>query len=347
MGLPIECISMLNLIKDPAFFADAEKIIYVNKAAESLGITTDTALDTIICQADTENQLQTTEIRDKYYTISSSTVGAYKLYTLEKTFREEQLQSLLRAAQNLRMPLSALNAKMVTLLENAKEHNDTDKIDEMQNLAKHLFTLHRTVSNMSDIKKLISNKNTETEFINAFSFIKELCDKLQAHFAGSDLNITYSIPASQAYCNLNASLVRRAFYNMISNSIKARSHNIHIELSKKGTMLELTVTDDGYGIHPDDKAQILSRFKEEPTLDPCNQGLGLGMLIIHAAATAHNGTVMITDNQPSGCKITVTMTISNSAAVLKQTPFTLRVDPLGGIDPLIIELSELLSTDQF
>ena len=146
---------------------------------------------------------------------------------------------------------------------------------------------------------------------------------------------------------MNTDLIERAFYNMISNSFKARSKNIHIDLKYNRTALQLTISDDGYGINNEDKAELLSKFKKEPSLDFSSRGLGLGMLIIHAAAVAHNGTVIIADAEPRGCKITLTMDIQDNHLTLRQNTAIFPQDPLGGIDHMLIELAEFLPENNF
>lgn len=345
MGVSVECITILEHINKPAFISDNAEVLHANKAAITLGIMQGEPLTNLL--RDTTCDVQTKEIQSVYYTINSSPIGAYKLHVLEQSSQDQQLQSLLRAAQHLRAPLASLTSSVNSIMTHTRLCNDPDAVLTMQKATKQLFTLHRTVRNMSEVKEYFNKRYTKLENINVFRFVRDLCEKVCAGFQMSNVNITYAIADEDVYCNVDTQLLERAFYNMISNSLKAESSNIHIVFERSGKQLILTVSDDGRGMTDEEKAEILSKFKTEPSLNFENRGLGLGMVIIHAAAIAHSGTVLIANAEPKGCKITLTLQISKDMPVFKQNPVLISVDPMGGIDPLMIELAEFLPPEIF
>ena len=201
---------------------------------------------------------------------------------------------------------------------------------------------------MSDVPELFKSRYFKRKSVNVFKFVDEICEKSAANFSNSVLNITYSIPKESMYCSIDTELLERAIYNMIANSVKAQSKNIHIDLKQQRDILQLSVSDDGYGMINEQKSKILTKFKEKPALNFSDRGLGLGMLIIHAAAFSHNGTVLITDVEPRGCKVTLTIQITGKGQMqLSQNPVFLNFDPLGGVDPIVIELAEFLPPENF
>lgn len=342
MGLSAECIVMLEHMNKPAFFSDDVIVIHANNEAKQIGINNHTALSDILGSLTDESQILTKPINDIYYTVSCACVGEFKLYILDRSLQQQQLQSLLRAAQHLRMPLAALTSSVNSLKDQFQDLDDPDVISSMQKATKQLFSLQRTVRNMSDVTDFFTTRYSKLQTVNIIEHVQELAEKLSANFEKTNVNITYTVEDDYEYCSIDTELLERAVYNMISNSLKANSQNIHISLSRHTQYFHLTVTDDGHGISNEDKSSILSKFKEEPSLNFEKSGLGLGMLIIHAAAIAHNGTVLIADAEPHGCKITLTIEINKSHSSVKQSPILLQVDPMGGIDPMIIELAEYL-----
>ena len=346
MGVSVECIAMLEHMNKPAFISNNAEVLHANKAAIALGITQGVPLTNLLWDAKCD--VLTKEIRNVYYTITSSPIGAYKLCVLEQSLQEQQLQSLLRAAQHLRAPLASLTSSVNSIMMQTRLSKDPDAVSVMQKATKQLFTLQRTVRNMSDVKEYFTKRHAKLENINVFQFIRELCEKLCASFENSNVTIAYDVTNEDVYCNVDTQLLERAFYNMISNSLKADSTGIQISFKKAGTQLQLTVSDNGRGMTAEEKAGILSKFTTEPTLNFENRGLGLGMVIIHAAAIAHDGTVLITDAEPRGCKITLTLQISkDNTPVLKQRPVLINVDPMGGVDSLMIELADFLPPEIF
>ena len=93
MEVSVECIALLEHMNSPAFISNNAEVLHANKAAISLGITQGTPLIDLL--VDTTCEVFTKEIQNVYYTITSSSIGAYKLYVLEQSLQEQQFQSLL------------------------------------------------------------------------------------------------------------------------------------------------------------------------------------------------------------------------------------------------------------
>ena len=347
MGLSAECIAMLECINKPAFFAEENKIIHVNHAAECLGISEKTNLLAIIEELTEENKVLTKPLNGRYFTVVTASIGDYTLYTLEQSIQQKQLLSLLRAAQHIRMPLAALGGCVNNLKVGITEEENPEVSLAIQKATKQLFALQRTVRNMAEIHELFETRYHKLKNVNPFEYFREMAEKLSTNFQDTNINISYKIANEYMYCSLDTELLERAVYNMVSNSLKAQSQNIHIELVQKGKFLNLTVSDDGHGISDEEKANILSKFQSEPSLNFEKSGLGLGMLIIHSAAVAHEGTVLITDAKPKGCKITLTLKIFKEVSTVRQTPIVISVDHAGGIDQMLIELADHLPPEKF
>ena len=71
------------------------------------------------------------------------------------------------------------------------------------------------------------------------------------------------------------------------------------------------------------------------------------MLIIHAAAAYHNGTILIADADPKGCKVTITFEKKEATGLLRQETSVIKTDSLGGADHLLIELADHIRPDDF
>jgi signal transduction histidine kinase len=72
----------------------------------------------------------------------------------------------------------------------------------------------------------------------------------------------------------------------------------------------VTVTDDGPGIPPDERARVLDRFYRRAGTTPT--GSGLGLAIVKAIADAHGATVTLADG-PSGRGLAVIVTFAAPA----------------------------------
>lgn len=338
MEVSKENLLILEQFDKPAFFANAAVVLAANSKAASIGIEADAELSDSFMRKQSKYlcaQTFSATFQGIEYTVSAAKIGEFTLYTLSANALTEQLQSIMRAAQQLRSPLAGLSGALDLIKQDHK-----DPI--YGRTAKHLHALQRAVRNMSDAALFLEDRSSKKETVEIAGYFEETAEKLRQHFSDTDISISYSLFSEKLYCNMDISLIERAIYNMVSNSLKAGSKNLELDLKKNDGTLYLTITDDGCGMPNEQKASILTRFKEQPGWASQGYGLGLGMMIVFAAAKAHNGAMMIGDVTPHGCKITLTFAIEKDDTMVRQKAAGLRIDPLGGADPLLLELSDIL-----
>jgi len=99
--------------------------------------------------------------------------------------------------------------------------------------------------------------------------------------------------------NMDRDQMKRVMINLIKNSLAAieREGEIKIQTSydPKLQMVRLEVSDDGCGIPDEDKGRLF-----EPYYSTKKTGTGLGLTIVNAIVTDHNGYIRVRDNKPKG-----------------------------------------------
>ena len=121
----------------------------------------------------------------------------------------------------------------------------------------------------------------------------------------------------------------------------AKGANVNAVLVRKGHMLYLTVEDSGTGIAQNIRGNVYARYLRQPGIEDGRYGIGLGMVLIRAAASAHGGTVLIETPQDQGTRITMTMEINQATDSVVRAPLY-RIDYAGEKNHQLIELSETL-----
>ena len=92
-------------------------------------------------------------------------------------------------------------------------------------------------------------------------------------------------------------LVRRMLLNLLENAVRYNANNtrVRVELTRHGKQAEISISDDGAGIAPEDRARIFERFVR---LDPkSSTGAGLGLAIARWIAEAHGGSLVLADSK--------------------------------------------------
>jgi len=99
--------------------------------------------------------------------------------------------------------------------------------------------------------------------------------------------------------NMDRDQMKRVMINLVKNSLAAieREGEIKIQTSydPKLQMVRLEVSDDGCGIPDEEKGRLF-----EPYYSTKKTGTGLGLTIVNAIVTDHNGYIRVRDNKPKG-----------------------------------------------
>ncbi|SDD19188.1 PAS domain-containing sensor histidine kinase [Nocardioides lianchengensis] len=104
--------------------------------------------------------------------------------------------------------------------------------------------------------------------------------------------------------------IRQVLDNLVSNAVKysPEGGSATITLRDLGETVELSVTDTGIGIAPDDVERVFTRFfRGGHALDQHIPGTGLGLNIVSSIVAAHGGTVSLDSEVGVGSTFRVTL----------------------------------------
>lgn len=98
--------------------------------------------------------------------------------------------------------------------------------------------------------------------------------------------------------------LRRVVVNLVDNALRYTQTGVAVDLQPSSLAgqpgVQLTVTDDGPGIAPDERERVFDRFyRIAAARDRESGGTGLGLPIVRDLVRAHGGTVHVTD-RPGG-----------------------------------------------
>jgi len=96
--------------------------------------------------------------------------------------------------------------------------------------------------------------------------------------------------------------------NLLENAIKysPRESPVAATLKKKDSVIELVISDEGYGIPDNEKKKIFSKFyRIGSEAIRKTKGTGLGLYLCRKIADDHNADIAVTDNHPRGSSFAV------------------------------------------
>ena len=344
---------MLDLMIQPAFSVENGVIEKVNEAGKKYFLESGMQIADLLLTGKTEYQ----ELQDGCLYLTLSVAGipcgasvrkidGMDIFTLEQDADQAQLQAMALAAQELRMPLANVMTVADRLFPVTEGAEDTTMKEQVAQINRGLFQMLRMISNMSDAYQYNQQTESKIEATNISKFVEDIFlhsgELLQ--YGGKEL--TFESTPQYVFGLVDQEKLERAIHNIISNAVKfsAREDRIYARLSQKGNMLYLTVQGEGDGQPL--QGNIHSRFCRQPGLEDSRFGIGLGMVMIRAAAAAHGGTVLISHSEEGGTKLTMSIAINqNTESVVRN--HSLSVDYAGERDHTLIELSDVLPTSVY
>jgi signal transduction histidine kinase len=100
--------------------------------------------------------------------------------------------------------------------------------------------------------------------------------------------------------------VSRVIRNLVDNAVRHAKSRVDIYVGSRDGDAFITVSDDGRGIDPAERARVFERFvRLDSDRARSTGGTGLGLAIVAEVVAAHGGTVTIDDRPGGGTKMTV------------------------------------------
>lgn len=267
-------------------------------------------------------------------------MGDFDIFTLEQESEQAELQAMALAAQQLRGPLSSVMSVADRLFPLSEEDDHPETREQVSRINRGLFQMLRIVSNMSDVYRYSQQAEPHLAVQNVTELIGEIFDKTIPMLAHGGVSLTFTNLPRAVFSLVDTEKLERGIHNILSNAVKfsPKGSPIAAKLTQQGNRLYLTVQNSA---DSELRGNVHNRFQRQPGLEDSRHGIGLGMVLIRSAATAHGGTVLI--DQPEGCgtRITMTMTIRKASTDTVRTS-TLSIDYAGERDHTLIELSDVL-----
>jgi two-component system, OmpR family, sensor kinase len=217
------------------------------------------------------------------------------------------------AAHELRTPLTALHLQMAML---ARASGESERTAAMGTLSAGVQRAIRLVEQMLALARQQPRAESPRVAVRLDDLAREIVAELVplADAGTIDLGVTaaqaVSVPA-------DPEALRTLLRNLVDNAVRYSAAGGRVDVSVEavpggsGGGARLTVTDDGPGIAPEDRARVFDRFYRRAGTAP--PGSGLGLAIVKAIADAHGASVALSD-PPSGRGLTVTVTFPPRSA---------------------------------
>jgi signal transduction histidine kinase len=102
--------------------------------------------------------------------------------------------------------------------------------------------------------------------------------------------------------------IRQVVLNLLSNAIKFTQEGGRIEVAamSKDGFVEVSVSDTGVGIAPEDQEKVFEEFRQVGTADKA-EGTGLGLTLCRKFIELHGGRIWVKSQEGQGSTFTFTI----------------------------------------
>ena len=211
----------------------------------------------------------------------------------------------------LRNPLSSVIGFISLILEFSDF--TIEEIREHLKMAYEASTeLNQLIDRFLNVQRLESGRvQFRKEHVDTVGMVQQLINAQKPKLLQKSIEIMY-IPQPDMPTVYGApELLHDAFLNLISNAIKYGDENrtIDIVLRAEPDMMYFVITDHGYGIAPEEQANLFKKFyRVQSNIKAYQQvGTGLGLAHVKEVASYHSGTIALESTPEIGCRFTLSI----------------------------------------
>lgn len=227
--------------------------------------------------------------------------------------KNEQLRAnLLRSiSHDLRTPLTSISGNASNLISNGSDIDDATKKQIYEDIYDDSLWLINLVENLLAVTRLEEgrmNINLTTELVS--DVIAEALKHI--HKKSEMQKITVIQQDELLLAKMDARLIVQVLINLLDNAIKYTPPDSQITITAKrsGSMVCISVADNGSGIPDEQKSRVFDMFYTGANkIVDCRRSIGLGLSLCKSILNAHGGEITITDNVPHGAIFTFTLPV--------------------------------------
>lgn len=150
------------------------------------------------------------------------------------------------------------------------------------------------ISDLLDVSRIVAGKlHFEFEVVDLKAVVASVVGASKLTL-DKPINIQFAAPEFDTFVLGDATRLQQVVTNLLNNAVKftERGGRVDVQIERTDRYVQLTVTDTGVGIPPDDINNIFELFQHS-ALSQRRGGLGLGLSISKQLVEAHGGQIRV------------------------------------------------------
>lgn len=241
--------------------------------------------------------------------IISLVIGVWLInrgYNKEIIVANQQRNFLLSITHELKSPLSSIRLILETFKKRVLKPEQHAKLTN--SALQETDRLTTLVNDLLLAAKIETTYQPSQEPIPLTETVEDIIANLKIKFAEASFRIE-STPEN-IFIEGDRLGITSALINLLENALKYSPKPAEIEVLLNANQQHITieVADQGLGISDKDKKKVFEKFYRVGSEDTRQtKGTGLGLFIVNEIIKAHQGKIVILDNQPKGTRFRISL----------------------------------------
>ncbi|MEX1303115.1 MAG: HAMP domain-containing sensor histidine kinase [Desulfotignum sp.] len=225
---------------------------------------------------------------------------------------DERTRFMMRAAHNLRAPLSAILSVLEVLRGRHLGELNPDQSEYLRRVDRRAHTMLEMINELMHLSTSRSRqlpsaqKPVDTEWLGS-----RLERTFQNEAADRKIDFTVNVENGLSPLSGNSDQIEQMLENLVSNAIKYTPDGGWVKVAftgAPGNRVAIGISDSGIGIPEKDQPRLFTEFfRADNARKKQELGTGLGLAIVREIVNAHQGFIQVKSRENQGTTVQVTL----------------------------------------
>lgn len=226
------------------------------------------------------------------------------------TLRQEFVANV---SHELKTPLTSIKGYVETLLDGALNDKKNNR-EFVETIHQHVEHLTQLINDLLDLSRIEAKRmEYRMDTVDVVEVANRIVKALEPMAKGKRVMIKNMLTAKLPKVKADRDRLAQIFMNLVDNAIKFNQEGGRVEISAKtkDNGLEISVSDTGIGIAPEDLPRVFERFfRADRAHSHEIKGTGLGLAIVKHLTEAQGGTVTAESVPSQGSTFRITLSLA-------------------------------------
>ncbi len=214
-------------------------------------------------------------------------------------------------AHEIKTPLTAIQGSSEMIADEIVP--DRERVEMASLIHKESKRLTHLIHTFLDVERMASGSiQLEAQPVSLEALCNDLVERARLYAARKNIRIEAEI--QPITIEADADLLSFAIYNLLTNAVKYSPKDTTIVLATavSNGSVSVSVTDQGYGIAPEDQQRIFERFyRLKRDRKGEEEGTGIGLALAKEIVVQHGGLIKVDSKPGSGSRFTLSLPYSS------------------------------------